>query len=66
MCNYIGNREWFVALDNTFHAEIAGTKDRDFMVKGQAAGRLISAGEGAGNYTFLEVFDAGHMVRALA
>ncbi|KAL7003942.1 hypothetical protein EMMF5_006507 [Cystobasidiomycetes sp. EMM_F5] len=62
MCNYVGNRAWFKALDNVFHKEIEKAKDRDFIVDGAAAGRLISAGPGAGNYTFLEVFDAGHMV----
>lgn len=65
MCNYVGNRAWFKALDNVFHKEIEKAKDRDFIVDGAAAGRLISAGPGAGNYTFLEVFDAGHMVRYL-
>ena len=59
MCNYMGNKEWFVTLDNVFHEEIASVKPRSFKVKGKSAGNLLVAGQGAGNYTFLEVFDAG-------
>ena len=43
--------------------EIKNTKERIYQVKGKDAGRVISAGEGAGNFTFIEIFDAGHMVR---
>lgn len=54
-----GNREWFVALENVFHEEIASFKPKEFKVKGKAAGKLLTAGQGAGNYTFLEVYEAG-------
>lgn len=57
-----GNKEWFLQLDSVFAKELNKTKERDFMVKGDKAGSLISVGAGAGNYTFLEVYEAGHMV----
>lgn len=63
MCSYLGNKEWYLALDNVFHKEVKKAKETDFMVNGKKHGKLITAGHGAGNYTFLEVFDAGHMVR---
>jgi len=62
MCNYLGNKEWFLALDNAFHKEVSKAKETPFLVKGEKKGSLITAGHGAGNYTFLEVYDAGHMV----
>lgn len=57
-----GNKEWFLKLDSVFAKELNKTKERDFNVKGDKAGALISVGAGAGNYTFLEVYEAGHMV----
>jgi carboxypeptidase C (cathepsin A) len=57
-----GNKEWFLKLDSVFAKELNKTKERDFSVKGDKAGSLISVGAGAGNYTFLEVYEAGHMV----
>lgn len=58
----VGNERWFKALDNKYAKEIKNTKERIYQVKGKDAGRVISAGEGAGNFTFIEIFDAGHMV----
>lgn len=45
-----------------FAKELNKTKERDFSVRGEKAGSLISVGGGAGNYTYLEVYEAGHMV----
>lgn len=61
-----GNKEWFLKLDSVFAKELNKTKERDFTVRGDKAGSLISVGAGAGNYTFLEVYEAGHMVCCFA
>jgi cathepsin A (carboxypeptidase C) len=63
MCNYIGNERWVEALDSKFHDEFAASDAVPWVTKrsGKLAGSVRSAG-GAGNVTFVTVFDAGHMV----
>jgi cathepsin A (carboxypeptidase C) len=67
MCNYIGNERWVENLSNHFHQEFAAAKSVPWVVTetGKLAGEVRSAGGGgftAGNVTFVNVHDAGHMV----
>lgn len=57
--------QWFLALETIFSKDLQKTKERDFKVKGKVAGSLISVGAGSGNYTYLQIEEAGHMVNPL-
>jgi cathepsin A (carboxypeptidase C) len=58
ICNWMGNKAWTLALDwsgkDAFNAE----GDHDWLVNGQPAGQARTAD----GFTFLRVFNAGHMV----
>ncbi|KZP29266.1 serine carboxypeptidase [Athelia psychrophila] len=65
MCNYIGNERWLEAMEHTFGAEFVAAPTEQWVTieSGKEAGTVRSAGgHGAGNVTFVTVFDAGHMV----
>jgi cathepsin A (carboxypeptidase C) len=67
MCNYMGNERWVDALETSFHDEFSSAKSIPWVTSdsGRQAGRVRSAGGAgftAGNVTFVEVYDAGHMV----
>ncbi|KAF5317633.1 hypothetical protein D9611_014972 [Ephemerocybe angulata] len=67
MCNYIGNERWVDALETKFAEEFKKTKAIPWipLTTGKVAGTVRSAGTGlftAGNVTFVEVYEAGHMV----
>ncbi|KAJ7655989.1 carboxypeptidase C [Mycena polygramma] len=67
VCNYIGNERWVEVLDSSFQREFAAAKTVPWVTAESAkvAGTVRSAGgKGwtAGNVTFVNVFEAGHMV----
>ncbi|KAL0567380.1 hypothetical protein V5O48_014608, partial [Marasmius crinis-equi] len=66
MCNYIDNERWVSELETRFQSEFAKAKPIPWIEpNGRQAGNVRSAGGGgftAGNVTFVEVFEAGHMV----
>ncbi|EIM83602.1 serine carboxypeptidase [Stereum hirsutum FP-91666 SS1] len=67
MCNYMGNEAWMSALEHDFHSEFAASEATKWVTTetGRVSGQVRSAGGGefgAGNVTFVEVFEAGHMV----
>jgi len=67
MCNFIGNERWVEELDTKFHSEFAKTKPVPWVttISGKIAGEVRSAGNSgfsAGNVTFVEIYEAGHMV----
>ncbi|OAX40539.1 alpha/beta-hydrolase [Rhizopogon vinicolor AM-OR11-026] len=67
MCNYMGNERWVEQLDTVFLDEFstAPTEQWVTMHSGKMAGTVRSAGgagSGAGNVTFVTVYEAGHMV----
>ncbi|KAF5386835.1 hypothetical protein D9615_002016 [Tricholomella constricta] len=67
MCNYIGNERWVEQLDSKFHKEFSATKSVPWITahSGKLAGEVRAAGGAgftAGNVTFVNVFEAGHMV----
>ncbi|KAF8586263.1 peptidase S10 serine carboxypeptidase [Ramaria rubella] len=67
MCNFIGNLNWMIKLENPFHAEFSKASNTPWITLdgGKAAGEVRSAGGGgfgAGNYTYVSVHKAGHMV----
>ncbi|KIY63058.1 serine carboxypeptidase [Cylindrobasidium torrendii FP15055 ss-10] len=67
MCNYMGNERWVEALDTVFSEEFLSSPSEPWVTlkSGKVAGTVRSAGgQGftAGNVTFVNVHDAGHMV----
>ena len=61
-----GNSRWVEALETKFSAEYQKAKTLPWvsLESGRIAGNVRSAGNGAfgaGNVTFVEVFEAGHM-----
>jgi len=67
MCNYIGNEAWVENLETKFHKEFKAAPTIQWVIErsGRVAGEVRSAGGGgfgAGNVTFVNVHEAGHMV----
>ncbi|KAI9507817.1 Alpha/Beta hydrolase protein [Russula earlei] len=66
MCNYIGNEEWVENLETRFHKEFKAAPSIQWVTArhGRVAGEVRTAGGGfgSGNVTFVNVYEAGHMV----
>ncbi|KAH9975097.1 serine carboxypeptidase [Lactifluus volemus] len=67
MCNYMGNEAWVENLETRFHKEFESAPSMKWIParSGRVAGEVRSAGGngfGAGNVTFVNIFEAGHMV----
>lgn len=58
ICNWLGNRAWTQALPWPHQGDFNTTKPVNWTVAGTAAGTLQSSH----GFSFLRVFDAGHMV----
>ncbi|KAJ1946056.1 hypothetical protein FBU59_002132 [Linderina macrospora] len=57
-CNWYGNKAWSLDLEWLGKAEFNAASDRAWLVEGKDAGEVRTHG----NFTFLRVFGAGHMV----
>ena len=55
ICNYLGNRAWTLNLDWSHNAEFNAAEEKDWN-NGAGLART------ANGLTFLQVYDAGHMV----
>ncbi|KAF9461891.1 serine carboxypeptidase [Collybia nuda] len=67
MCNYMGEEQWISHLETIFLPEFSRTPASPWIThdSGITAGVVRSAGgrgTGAGNVTFVTVYEAGHMV----
>ncbi|KAJ2305721.1 hypothetical protein IWW54_004987 [Coemansia sp. RSA 2705] len=58
ICNWYGNKAWALALEWPGQAQFGAAADRPWAVDGRAAGESRTHG----NFTFVRVFEAGHMV----
>jgi len=58
MCHWVGGKRWAEELSWPHQAAWAAEPDEDFHVAGARAGRVRSLG----GFTFLQIFDSGHMV----
>jgi len=58
ICNWLGNKHWTLKLDWAHSAEFNAAADEPFNVNGKEAGRLRTAN----GFSFLQVYQAGHMV----
>ncbi|CAE6398854.1 unnamed protein product [Rhizoctonia solani] len=65
-CNYIGAFEWMHRLDSKYAKEFRSLNNTVWTLNGKPVGEVrASADEGgktAGNFTWLRVYEAGHMV----
>ena len=59
LLSYKGNERWFEQLPNIFHEEFAAAQNLSWVAAGKSAGRIRKAGYGAGNFTFVQVYEAG-------
>ncbi|KAJ7451590.1 serine carboxypeptidase [Mycena latifolia] len=62
MCNYMGESQWITELPSTHKDAFGKAPFLPWTVSDRPAGVVRSAGEGAGNVTYLTVYEAGHMV----
>jgi len=72
ICNWIGNKAWTKELPWTGKAAYNAEADTEWVYVDEVAGsvqqvvggkaRTAMAAEGAGSLTFLQVYEAGHMV----
>ncbi|KIM49641.1 hypothetical protein M413DRAFT_438816 [Hebeloma cylindrosporum] len=64
MCNYIGNERWLGELQTKFQEEFSESEPVPWVTaqSGHTVGEVRSAGSGAGNVTFVTIYEAGHMV----
>ena len=58
ICNWLGNQAWTQALPWKHQAKYNSTKPTEWTVAGKPAGTLQSSN----GFSFLRVYDAGHMV----
>ena len=58
ICNWLGNQAWTQAMKWPHQGEYNTTKPIGWKVDGKEAGTMQSSH----NFTFLRVYDAGHMV----
>lgn len=62
MVNWYGSKRWVEDLDSVYSDEYRKAEFEEWKVDGKRAGRVQKAGKGAGNYAFVAVDAAGHMV----
>ncbi|GJE97829.1 serine carboxypeptidase [Phanerochaete sordida] len=65
-CNFMGNEAWVSQLPGRYHDEFAASTSEKWTVltSGRVAGEVRTAGSNgfdAGNVTFVQIYEAGHM-----
>eukprot|EP00927_Polykrikos_kofoidii_P076899 TRINITY_DN73912_c0_g1_i1.p1 TRINITY_DN73912_c0_g1~~TRINITY_DN73912_c0_g1_i1.p1 ORF type:complete len:579 (-),score=71.91 TRINITY_DN73912_c0_g1_i1:14-1750(-) len=58
ICNWLGNKAWTLSLDWPHHHEFKAASDEPILLDGSMIGRARTAA----NLSFVQIFDAGHMV----
>ncbi|KAJ2797224.1 hypothetical protein H4R20_005259 [Coemansia guatemalensis] len=58
ICNWYGNKAWSVALEWSGKDKFANAADKEWLVDGKSAGEARTYE----NFSFVRVFEAGHMV----
>ncbi|KAM5438452.1 putative carboxypeptidase C [Microsporum ferrugineum] len=63
ICNWLGNLAWTNALEWPGHKKFAEAKMNDLkVVDNKSKGKKIGQVKSSGNFTFMRIFGAGHMV----
>jgi len=59
ICNWLGNKKWTLALNWTSQADFVAAEDKPYMLNAtHQMGRIRTAA----NFSFVQVYQAGHMV----
>jgi len=58
ICNWLGNMKWTLALDWPHKADFNAATNRDYQMEGKTVAKVRSSNR----FTFMQVFEAGHMV----
>jgi cathepsin A (carboxypeptidase C) len=58
ICNWLGNMKWTSALDWPHKADFNSATNRDYQMEGKTVAKVRSSN----GFTFMQVFEAGHMV----
>jgi len=58
ICNWLGNMKWTLALDWPHKADFNSATNRDY----QMANKTVAKVRSTNGFTFMQVFEAGHMV----
>eukprot|EP00928_Gymnodinium_smaydae_P076541 TRINITY_DN5956_c0_g1_i1.p1 TRINITY_DN5956_c0_g1~~TRINITY_DN5956_c0_g1_i1.p1 ORF type:complete len:474 (-),score=75.97 TRINITY_DN5956_c0_g1_i1:518-1939(-) len=58
ICNWLGNMKWTLALDWPHKSDFNAASNRDYMMGNQSMAKVRSSH----GFTFMQVFNAGHMV----
>ncbi|KAI1131616.1 Alpha/Beta hydrolase protein [Nemania abortiva] len=58
ICNWLGNKEWTEALEWSGKKDFNNVQLEDLSLGGEAYGQIKSSG----NFTFMRIYQAGHMV----
>jgi len=58
ICNWLGNMKWTLALDWPHKADFNAATNRDYQMGGKTVAKVRSSNL----FTFMQVFEAGHMV----
>jgi cathepsin A (carboxypeptidase C) len=61
ICNYLGNKAWTLSLDWKNKAEFNAAQDHEWG-EGDSEAGTAGLAKSANGFTFLQVYDAGHMV----
>lgn len=63
ICNWLGNQAWADALEWSGHEDYEAAKMEDLkIVDGDSKGEVIGQVKSSGNFTFMRIYEAGHMV----
>jgi cathepsin A (carboxypeptidase C) len=63
VCNWIGNKAWTLALDWSSADAFKGADDKEwFGYSPSSSSSAFGSARSAGGFTFLQVYEAGHMV----
>jgi cathepsin A (carboxypeptidase C) len=62
ICNWLGNQAWAEALEWPGHKKFAAAKMEDLKIDASPDGRKIGEVKSHGNFTFMRIHAAGHMV----
>jgi len=58
ICNWLGNKKWTLGMDWKHKADFNAVEDMPYKAGGKEVGRLRSSN----GFSFLQVYQAGHMV----
>lgn len=64
ICNYLGNRAWTLELDWKFKPEFNAAKEHEWGTSEEGDGGAAGLVRSSNGFTFMQVYDAGHMVPA--